>query len=240
MTIKVLTVLQTKLLIFIGLFAAYAILLLSLGIGIESFFEVRFNWALLFSDTLISLIRVTLITIISWLLAMLSSRILFRKKSSQFFLHFINFIRHISPFAWLPFAIIWFGLGELPLYFVLFIGSYFSLVIMFHETFSNIEKEYLDEAAVLGATPFQTFFQIEIPLAAKELLNHFRLTWGICWVTLVAAEMLGVSSGIGFRLMEFRYLLQYQNMAVYFVTSGAVGIGFDISIMKLIDSFFNN
>ena len=218
-------------------FIFFIILAFSLRISLNDILESRISISLLLSDLVISFLRVTIIAIIAWIIGILGGYLLYYSKSlNNLFLPIINFIRHISPFAWLPFAIIWFGLGEGPVTFIMFITLFFPTLIASSGHFSSLPHEYLDEGHVLGASPLQMFLHIELPL--PSLLNLFRIIWGLGWTVIIAAEMLGVSSGMGFRLLDFRYLLKYPEMLIYFIIMGFTGILVD-SILKILINSYN-
>jgi len=99
---------------------------------------------------------------------------------------------------------------------------------------SNIPREYLEEAQVLGASKLQIFLKIEIPLSLTDFLNTFRIIWGLGWTTIIAVEMLGVNSGLGFRLLDFRYLMNYSAMIIYIIIMGSIGILIDYLLRILI------
>ena len=223
-----------------GLFVLilFIVLALSLGISYKDILESRVSISLLISDLVISFLRVTIIAIIAWLTGILGGYLLHYSASlNNLFLPIINFIRHISPFAWLPFAIIWFGLGEGPVTFIMFITLFFPTLIAASGHFSSLPHEYLDEGHVLGASQVQMFLHIELPLTLPSLLNLFRIIWGLGWTVIIAAEMLGVSSGMGFRLLDFRYLLKYPEMLIYFIIMGFTGILVDSFLKILINSY---
>jgi NitT/TauT family transport system permease protein len=220
-------------------FILFIILALSLGISYQDILESNISISLLISDIVISFLRVTIIAIVAWIIGILGGYLLHYSKSvTNLFLPIINFIRHISPFAWLPFAIIWFGLGEGPVIFIMFITLFFPSLIAASGHFSSLPHEYLDEGYVLGASPLQMFLHIELPLTLPSLLNLFRIIWGLGWTVIIAAEMLGVSNGMGFRLLDFRYLLKYPEMLIYFIIMGFTGILVD-SILKILINSYN-
>ncbi len=100
--------------------------------------------------------------------------------------------------------------------------------------FAEIPQDYIDEAKVNGANNWQLLKFIEIPFTIVGLLNLFRVIWGLGWTIIIAAEMLGVESGIGFRLLDFRYLLKYPQMVIYLFAMGILGILNDITIFYII------
>ena len=216
----------------------FIVLAFSLGITLNDILKSRISIKLILSDLVTSFLRVTIIAVIAWLAGILGGYLLhYSAILNNLFLPIINFIRHISPFAWLPFAIIWFGLGEGPVTFIMFITLFFPTLIAASGHFATLPREYLDEGHVLGASPLQIFLHIELPLTLTSLLNLFRIIWGLGWTVIIAAEMLGVSSGMGFRLLDFRYLLKYPQMLIYFIIMGFTGIFVDSILKILINSY---
>ncbi|MEA2104583.1 MAG: ABC transporter permease subunit, partial [Candidatus Cloacimonadota bacterium] len=212
------------------------ILILSLGIGLQQFRSMRFSYPNLLGDLLISGLRVTLITIITWLVSIFAAHVFSKNESvKSVFMPVVNFIRHISPFAWLPFAIIWFGLGEQSLIFIMFIALFFPTLIGCISIYDEINRDYIDEGNVCGANKWQIFFYIELPLSLPALINLFRIIWGLGWSTIIAAEMLGVKSGLGFRLLDFRYLLKYPEMLIYLTVMGIFGVGVDSLLRRIVN-----
>lgn len=220
------------------IFLIFLLLAISLDVSFPDIFRINISAHRLLSDILITFLRVCITTLCAWICGIVVGYYLFQSNVlKNLLLPTINLIRHISPFAWLPFAIIWFGLGEPSIFFVMFITLFFPTVIAVSEFFSTIPKEYIDEAQVCGASRSQLFFQIELPLILNNLLNLLRVIWGLGWSVIVAAEMLGVNSGLGFRLLDFRYLLKYPEMLVYLLVMGILGILFDKFLFFLIKSY---
>ncbi len=220
------------------IFLIFLLLAISLDISFTDIFRIKIPAYRLLSDILITFLRVSITTLCAWICGIAMGYFLFQSSVlKNLLLPTINLIRHISPFAWLPFAIIWFGLGEPSIFFVMFITLFFPTVIAVSEYFSTIPGEYIDEAQVCGASRSQLFFQIELPLILNSLLNLLRVIWGLGWSVIVAAEMLGVNSGLGFRLLDFRYLLKYPEMLVYLLIMGGLGILFDKFLYFLIKSY---
>ncbi len=224
---------------FLGIFFVFILLILlsvSLKIDWQDWLELKFSFKTLITDLAISFLRVYLTSFVAWISGIICGYLIFHFKfCRELFLPAINFIRHISPFAWLPFAIIWFGLGEASVSFIMFITLFFPTVIAASDQFNSIPHEFIDEAKVLGASQYQLFKFVELPLSFVGFLNLFRIIWGLGWTVIIAAEMLGVNSGLGFRLLDFRYLLQYPQMLIYFVVMGSVGILFDWMLRDLIE-----
>ncbi len=188
---------------------------------------------LVLSDSLLTISRIAVAALISWLTAITTGLLLAKYRLLyKVFLPVLNFFRQISPIAWLPFAIIVFGLGELPIQFVLITAMYFPAVLMVYEALHLFPRDILEEAKCSGAHGLQLIWQIEIPVILPQLIDIFRILWAVGWSTVIAAEMLGVSQGLGFRLLDYRYLLAYQPMLVYLAVIGSIGVFSDLLIKK--------
>ncbi|MCD4650536.1 MAG: ABC transporter permease subunit [Candidatus Cloacimonetes bacterium] len=214
-----------------GLFVLIIIvtLLKSLGIPIVNALDLSGIAPVFWRDFSSTLSRVLIACLISWALSIVIGRVLYSCGSCAAIASpLIHLVRNISPFAWLPFAIIWFGLGEPPVYFILVTAILFPAIVAAEESFHQIPRELRDEAAIDGATGFALFWEMELPLLLPSWITLLRILWGIGWASVIAAEMLGVESGMGFRLLDFRYLLQYRNMLQYLVIIGVTGIMADI------------
>jgi len=191
------------------------------------------NYNTILSDILFSFSRVVVATSISWLFCVSIGFFLHKFRSLyNICLPVINFMRQISPFVWLPFAIMLVGLGELPIAVVLFTAMFFPGVVMVFEVIESFPRDVYEEAITSGANHLQLFFRIELPILWKQLVNIFRILWSVGWSTVIAAEMLGVSRGLGFRLLDFRYLLEYKMMLLYIFIIGSIGILSDLGIRR--------
>lgn len=180
------------------------------------------------TDLVHSLLRVLISTLTAWICSIGTGVLLHKVRCLyRLLLPVINFFRQISPFVWLPFAIMLVGLGELPLGIVMFAAMFFPGVIMVFEVIDAFPRDVYEEAMTSGANTVQLLLEIELPILWKQLVNVFRLLWSVGWSTVIAAEMLGVSKGLGFRLLDFRYLLDYKMMLVYVLIIGVIGIASD-------------
>ena len=211
------------------------LIMVSLETGFKDLFSTRISLRVLWNDVLASFLRVTFAALAAWLCGIIVGYLMFNfKPVFDLLIVAVNFIRHISPFAWLPFAIIWFGLGETPIAFILFVTLFFPTLIAVMSTLEGIPRDFLEEAQVLGASGFQLFLRVQFPLSLPNFLNTFRIIWGLGWTTIIAVEMLGVNSGLGFRLLDFRYLLNYPAMMIYIILMGIIGVVVDYLMRKLV------
>ncbi len=185
-------------------------------------------------DCVITLGRVLLWTSISWGLSICLGYLCYR---SRFMYHLllpiINLFRHISPFCWLPVIIILWGIGEVSVGLVLLLSMLFNGILLSVEIYHNVPSSIIEEACLSGADNYGIARHILLPIAIPELLNLYRILWSVGWTAIIAAEMLGVSTGMGYRLLDFRYLLQYNEMMVYIAIIGAIGIATDYGLLSL-------
>jgi ABC-type nitrate/sulfonate/bicarbonate transport system permease component len=183
---------------------------------------------LLLHDLGITFTRVAAWTLLSWLTGLSLGFVCYKVKLLEhLLLPVVNFMRHISPFCWIPLIILAAGIGELAVGVTLFISLVFHSVIISLELFRSIPRIVLEQANIDGAGGLYLFTHIEVPICLTGSLDIFRVLWGVGWSAVIAAEMLGVSSGMGYRLLDFRYLLRYQDMMLYIVVIGSVGIATD-------------
>ncbi|MCK9330939.1 MAG: ABC transporter permease subunit [Candidatus Cloacimonetes bacterium] len=208
---------------------------------------------LLFTDIKISFLRVLSTLSISMLLGIIFGYFLYinqialhknDKKSqnhlfpiiikvfSNMLINFVNsacrFLKNISPFAWLPLIIMLSGIGETAVFYTLLISMSTSAMLLCKNTYDKTNKDILAEAKCAGSNGFKHFVLIILPLSTPGLIGCFRILWSIGWQTLIAAEMLGVSSGLGYRLLDFRFLYKYKEMLLYIAIIGVIGWIFDL------------
>ncbi len=196
------------------------------------------NFHDLIADIQITLIRVLLWSFVSWVGGISVGLFLKRFNTAyKIALYPVNFVKQISPFAWMPLAIIICGLGESSIAFVLIISMLLPSILMTVDLLKSLSKEVIEEAKLAGAHGWDLIWHIELPLATTALINQYRFLWSIGWNTVIAAEMLGVSKGLGFRLLDYRYLLAYKEMLVYIFVIGFIGIISDAMFRKIASIF---
>ncbi|MDR2856139.1 MAG: ABC transporter permease [Methanomicrobiales archaeon] len=149
----------------------------------------------------------------------------------------IEIVRPIPPLAWIPFAIIWFGLTDFSAGFVVFIGSVFPIIINTYAGFSTVPKVFVDAGKVLGCTSsLRQIRYIAFPAAMPHVVSGFRVACGIAWMCLVAAEMFGVSRfGLGQKIWWYYNLHQMDKVLVYILILGFIGLTLDTLFRWYID-----
>jgi NitT/TauT family transport system permease protein len=113
-------------------------------------------------------------------------------------------LRPISPIAWIPVAILWFGIGDLSPIFLIFISSVFPMMVQTTVGVRTIDRRYLRAAANFGVSRWTLFRQIVIPAVLPEIIIGMRIGIGIAWLVVVAAEMIALHSGLGYLIMDSR------------------------------------
>jgi NitT/TauT family transport system permease protein len=141
----------------------------------------------------------------------------------------IEIIRPIPPLAWIPFAIVWFGLTDFSAGFVIFIGAVFPILINTYEGFRSIPRVFVEAGRMLGCTSSLSLIRyIALPAALPHLAAGFRIASGVAWMCLVAAEMFGVSRfGLGQKIWWYYNLHQMDVVLVYMLLLGFIGLFID-------------
>ncbi len=147
----------------------------------------------------------------------------------------LQLMRPISPVALVPLSIIWFGIGDLSRYFIIFYGV---VIIMIMNTAAGVAATpniRLNAAKCLGARPVQIFLRVVLPSAVPYVLTGMRVALGFAFMGIVAAEMIAAQSGIGYLIMQSRTLLRTDIMFVGLVTLGVLGAIIDGCFKLAID-----
>ena len=144
----------------------------------------------------------------------------------------VEIIRPIPPLAWIPFAIIWFGLTHAAAGFIIFIGAVFPIIINTYTGFRNVPKVFIEAGKVLGCTKNSSLIRkIGFPSAIPEITSGIRVSMGIGWMCLVGAEIFGAGTGkygLGKNLWTYYNLHQMDSVVVYMLVLGVIGIVIDI------------
>jgi NitT/TauT family transport system permease protein len=145
----------------------------------------------------------------------------------------LNFFRNLSPLAWIPFAILWFGIGDLPAVFLIFMASFFPLALSTMAAVASIPSVYFRVARDFGFGPLQTLAKVTVPAIAPQLITALRVTAGLSWLVVVAAEMIVGRDGLGFAVWDARNGLRTDLLVVAMAVIGAVGIVLDGALRQM-------
>lgn len=149
----------------------------------------------------------------------------------------VEIVRPIPPLAWIPFAIVWFGLTHESAGFIVFVGAVFPILINTYVGFRNLPRVYVECARVLGATRDRDLIRyVAIPFALPSIAGGVRIAMGIAWMCLVAAEMFGVStSGLGYKIWSYYYLHKMDYVLLYMIVLGLLGLLIDRSFRYIVE-----
>jgi NitT/TauT family transport system permease protein len=152
----------------------------------------------------------------------------------------VQVLRPISPIAWLPIATLlfgtvkWFDPSDLAAIFLIFLSSFFSITTATAAAVASVDQKYVRSARNLGVKGLALIRRVIFPAALPQILTGLRIALGISWVVVVAAEMLGVSSGLGYQVNDARNNLRYDLVVAAMVVIGLIGLGLDI-LMRAIE-----
>jgi ABC-type nitrate/sulfonate/bicarbonate transport system permease component len=151
------------------------------------------------------------------------------QKFRRLFMPLINFFRPIPPLAWIPLAILWFGLGFASAVYLIFLGAFFPVVLATCSGVNCVETLYMDAVRILGAARREIWLKVLLPGAMPSILTGIRVGMGIGWMTLVAAEFTGVRGGygLGYMIMNARDLQRIDEVMAGMVTIGLLGLGME-------------
>ena len=188
----------------------------------------------LLDDTIASLYRVAWGFVTATILAVPLGLVVGRQASVRAaLLPWINFFRSLSPIAWIPFAIIWFGIGDPPAIFIIFIAVFFQVALATAAAAASVPKIYYRVAEDLGMTNGAVLFRITLPAILPQLVIALRVAIGVAWMVVVAAEMIAVRSGLGFLIVDARNGLRMDLVVCGMITIGAIGILLDAIFSRL-------
>jgi NitT/TauT family transport system permease protein len=145
----------------------------------------------------------------------------------------VNFFRSLSPIAWIPFAIIWFGIGDAPATFIIFLATYFQIVLATAAAAASVPRIYYRVAEDLGLKKSEILAKITFPAILPQLITSLRVAIGVAWMVVVAAEMIAVQSGLGALVSDGRAGLRMDRVVVAMITIGAIGIALDAAFARL-------
>ena len=144
-------------------------------------------------------------------------------------------LRPISPIAWIPIAILWFGVGDASPIYLIFISSVFPMIVQTIVGVHTIEKRYLRAAENFGVSRRALFTQVVIPAVLPQILVGMRIGLGVAWLVVVAAEMIALRSGLGYMIMDSRNAgNRYDLVIAGMIIIGLIGLSLD-GIMRLLE-----
>jgi NitT/TauT family transport system permease protein len=188
----------------------------------------------LISATLDTLTRVLLGFVVAAAVAIPLGILIGWSKTVENYLGFtIGILRPIPPIAWIPFAILWFGLGIGSAIFIIFVGSVFPILINTADGVKRIDKVYVESATTLGANQSQTLQKVVVPAALPNIITGLKVGMGIALMCTVAAEMIGSNNGLGYLILTATSMLDSASAIVGMLTIGVIGLGFEYIFSRM-------
>ena len=188
----------------------------------------------MFDDIVASLYRVTAGFAIAVVLGVpLGMLIGLRLRTRRALLPTVNFLRNMSPLAWMPFAIMWFGIGDSPVIFLVFMAACFPIAIAVAAAVANIPSVYFRVARDYGLRRTKLVTDVTFHAILPQLITSLRVTIGLSWVVLVAAEMIAGRAGLGFLIYDARNQLRPDLLVVGMIVIGVIGVVTDRLILQL-------
>ncbi len=149
------------------------------------------------------------------------------------FVPMLNFFRFLSPLAWIPFAILWFHIGDKPAIFLIFMASFFPLALATMSAVATIPNIYFSVAKDYDIKGFSLITKVVFPAVLPQIITSLRVSCGIAWVIIVAAEMVGCQDGLGYGIWEARNGLRLDAAVCYMIVIGLLGMIIDRLLNQL-------
>ena len=145
----------------------------------------------------------------------------------------VEILRPIPPIAWIPLAVLWFGLGTPSAVFIVSVGAFFPVFINTFEGVSKVPVAYVNAARCLGAGRRLLLTDVLLPASLPHVLTGLRIGLGIAWTSVIAAELVGAQSGLGYMIQLNRILLRTDNVVVGMITIGLIGFAMNALTHRL-------
>lgn len=145
----------------------------------------------------------------------------------------VSFLRNLSPLAWIPFAILWFGIGDVPAIFLIFLASLFPMILATSAAVAGVPAVYYRVGQDHGMHGWSLVARVTLPAILPQIITALRVTAGIAWVVVVAAEMIAGRDGLGFAIMDARNGLRTDIVVVEMIVIGVTGIVIDRALFGL-------
>jgi taurine transport system permease protein len=145
----------------------------------------------------------------------------------------IEFYRPLPPLAYLPLVIIWLGIGEFPKVFLIFLAIFAPMAIAARAGVRSVSIEQIHAAYAMGASKLQVIFHVILKAALPEIFTGMRIGIGVGWTTLVAAEMVAASRGLGFMVLNSAEYLASDTVIMGIIVIGVLAFAFDLLIRRI-------
>jgi len=146
------------------------------------------------------------------------------RKFSAFIQPIIEFARYLPVVALVPLTLLYLGIDETQKYTIIFLGTFFQLVLMVCDTVSDVDVNLINAAKTLGASKWQVYGEVILPAALPGLMDDFRLTIGWAWTYLVVAEMVAAQNGLGYMILRSQRYLATDTIFAGLILIGLIGL----------------
>jgi NitT/TauT family transport system permease protein len=150
----------------------------------------------------------------------------------------VGFIRYMPASAFIPLFILWLGIGDIEKVAIIFVGSFFQLVLMVAVVAKNVHKDMLETAYTLGAKRFQVIRKVLLPASLPGIVDTLRIIVGWAWTYIIVAELVASASGIGYMIISSQRMLRTGNIIFGILTIGMLGLITDYFFKWLYNKLF--
>jgi NitT/TauT family transport system permease protein len=145
----------------------------------------------------------------------------------------LQVLRPIPPIAYIPLAMLWFGLGNPPAFFLISLGAFFPVLMNTIAGVKSVDVIYIRAARNLGADGAPLFFRVVLPAATPHIMTGIRVGFGVAFIVVIVAEMIAVNSGLGYRILEAREFFWSDKIIAGMITIGLLGLAIDSGLARL-------
>jgi NitT/TauT family transport system permease protein len=150
----------------------------------------------------------------------------------------VGFVRYMPASAFIPLFILWLGIGDVEKIAIIFVGSFFQLVLMVAVVAKNVHKDMLETAYTLGAKRFQVIRKVLLPASLPGIVDTLRIIVGWAWTYIIVAELVASASGIGYMIISSQRMLRTGNIIFGILTIGMLGLLTDFFSKWLYNKLF--
>jgi NitT/TauT family transport system permease protein len=202
--------------------------------GVDLFMELGFT-----TDILNSVYRVMMGFFIAAIIGVPIGLIMGTFKVAEAFTEpVVGFIRYMPASAFIPLFILWLGIGDVEKIAIIFVGSFFQLVLMVAVVAKNVHKDLLETAYTLGAKRFQVIRKVLLPASLPGIVDTLRIIVGWAWTYIIVAELVASASGIGYMIISSQRMLRTGNIIFGILTIGMLGLITDFFAKWLYSKLF--
>ena len=145
----------------------------------------------------------------------------------------VSVFRPIPPLAWVPLSILWLGIGTLSVVFITFLAAFFAILINTIAGARTVDRLHMRAALSLGASPRRIMTHVVVPTVVPHVFTGLRIAIGVSWMSIVAAELIAASSGLGYMISFYREVLRTDAIIVGMLTIGFIGLAMDMATRRI-------